>query len=112
MMKLGLTLDIKRKVTPKVSRAELNFIARNKGIKNYYKISKYDLAEKSSIELRRPRRKQPNGKICRKPHPVEIWNPNGTITTTYPSINQAAQALRKPLMLLCELPKRGVRKIN
>ena len=52
MVKLGLNKpfeDVRHKVPPNVSRAELNIIARNRGIKNYYYVSKYDLAEKLGI---------------------------------------------------------------
>ena len=93
-----------------IPRATLNQLAKEMGGIN--NISKYDLAEKLGIELPRPKRKQPIGKACRKPRSVLVWNPNGTTTTTYPSINKAAQALRRPAMQLYNLAKSGEVKIN
>ena len=72
-------------------------MAKERGIKNFNRISKYSLAEKLGIQLPRPKRNQPNGKACRKSRLVQIWNPDGT-TTTYPSISKAVQALGIPPM--------------
>ena len=104
MMKLGMEQDKTTKFSPNVSRADLlnYFMAKERGIKNFDRISKYDLAEILGIQLPRPKRNQLNGKACRKPRSVEVWNPDGT-TTTYPSISRTVEALRIPPMQIYKL---------
>ena len=80
----------------KITRKELDAMAREKGVKNYLKYNRFELAEKGGIELPRPKLRQ---KKTRKTRSVEIFNSDGT-TTTYPSINKAAKALGKHAMQL------------
>ena len=87
----------------KITRPELNAMARKNGIKYYLKYNRFELAEKLGIEL--PRAKPRQGKP-REAGPVEIFNPDGT-TTTYPRINKAAQALKKHAMQIYTMPVNG-----
>ena len=87
----------------KITRLELNAMARKNGIKYYLKYSRFELAKKLGIQLPRPKPRQ--GKP-RKAGPVEIFNPNRT-TTTYPSINKAAQALKKHGMQIYTMAVNG-----
>ena len=51
MKKLGILLnakDVRRKITPNVSRAELNIIARDTGIKKYYMICQNMILRRNS----------------------------------------------------------------
>ena len=51
----------------KITRKELDAIAREKGVKNYLKYNRFELAEKGGIELPRPklRQKKKQGKHVR-----------------------------------------------
>ena len=46
----------------KITRKELDAIAREKGVKNYLKYNRFELAEKGGIELPRPKLRQKKNK--------------------------------------------------
>ena len=63
-------------------------MARNGGIKYFYKLNKRELAEKLNVSLPEPRkRKEPTNR-----RPVRVFSTDGT-TTKYRSICMAARAL-------------------
>ena len=81
----------------RITRPELNKMAKERGMKGYLKLKRFELAERLGIELPKPRRKEE--RKPRKARRVEVVNPDGT-TTVYPSISKAAQALGKYAMQL------------
>ena len=61
----------------KITRKELNEMAKKKGMKYTRRYNRFELAEKLGIELSKPKPRQ--GK-SRKARPVEILNSDGTTT--------------------------------
>ena len=87
--KLGIEQPKQKIEQKKYSRAMLNEIARNSGMKCYPKMSKYELAKK--LEKFRKRRASLKPRI---PRSVLIFNKDGT-TTIFSSISKASKALGK-----------------
>ena len=108
----------------RITRPELNAMAKERGMNCYLKLSRFELAERLGIELPRPRLKprwkpkKEERKVKRKPREeerkprrarrVEAVNPDGT-TTVYPSISTATQVLRKYPMQIYVVAARGYR---
>ena len=88
----------------RIMRPELNAMAKERGMKGYLKLKRFELAERLGIELPEPRRKEE--RKPRKARRVEVVNPDGT-TTVYPSISKAAQALGKYAMQLYPMAVNG-----
>ena len=84
-------------------------MARAKGLKEFARMRKHELAEKRGIVLPGPK---PNGETShsRRPRPVEIPNPDKT-TTTYLSMSKASQAMGRHAVVLYTLAKKGKVKI-
>ena len=83
-------------------------MARERGVKGFTKLGKFEIAERLGIELPKPCNRYlriiifivrpKSGKMnFRKVRPVEVLNPVGTITI-YSRVNKAAKALKKDTM--------------
>ena len=94
--------------TGNYKRAELNEMARAKGVRGFTRIRKHELAEKLGIVHPGPPPKS-DGKP-RLPHPVEVLSPDGT-TTTYPSMSKASQTMERLAVVLYALAKKDKVKI-
>ena len=88
----------------RITRPELNKMAKEWGMRGYLKLKRLELAERLGIELPKPRRKEE--RKPRKARRDEVVNPDGT-TTVYPSISKAAQALGKNAMQLYPMAVNG-----
>ena len=92
------------KTEGRITRPELNAMAKERGMKGYMKLRRFELVERLGIELLKPRHKEE--RRPRKARRVEVVNPDGT-TTVYSSISKAAQALGKYAMQLQPLAVNG-----
>lgn len=72
----------------KITGQQLRDMAKERGLTNYYRCNKCELAKRFGVEL------SGVSTISRKVRSVEIVNLDGT-TTKYPSISQAVKALGK-----------------
>ena len=87
----------------RITRLEPNAMAKERGMKGYLKLKRFELAES------RRQKKERKPKRARR---VEVINLDGT-TTVYPSISKAAQALGKYAMQLYPIAGNGeVRFLN
>ena len=86
-------------------RFELLEMCKGRGMKNYRRLKKSELAKLLEIELsKKPTRKEENK--SRKTHQVEILNSDGT-SKTYSSMNKAAKSLGVYPMQVYVLIARG-----
>ena len=90
----------------KTTRAKLLEMTRERGMKGFWKLKKFELAEMLGIELAESRRRKPEKPGSRKPRKVKVDNLDGT-TTAYPSICSAAKALEKYPMQLYTMAANG-----